>query len=166
MKKVTVKNNAGEDVGNLGPTESPEAWIAGCVASNAWGLPERLVLHKDEPLIGTSEGYDEADVIGEEVREVSPAIEDVYEDASPTEMRLVSIGVPAVTRKYVKLRATYQIEIIDISAEYELAKCIAKRKSEYPTPEEFMNAFFDGGDAALEELRQRRLLVKAEYPKG
>lgn len=64
-----------------------------------------------------------------------------------------------------KLPAEYSIEIIDITAEHALAQCLAKRKAEYPTAEQFLNAFFDGGDAAIEELKAKRLEVKAKYPK-
>ncbi len=63
------------------------------------------------------------------------------------------------------LPAEYTVEITDISAEHALAECISKRKSEYPSAEEFLNAFFDGGEAALAELQAKRLLVKAKYPK-
>jgi hypothetical protein len=31
--------------------------------------------------------------------------------------------------------------------------------------EEFMNAYFDGGEAALTALQAKRLLVKQKYPK-
>jgi hypothetical protein len=63
------------------------------------------------------------------------------------------------------LPAEYTVEITDISAEHALEECISKRKSEYPSAEEFLNAFFDGGEAALAELQAKRLLVKAKYPK-
>jgi hypothetical protein len=63
------------------------------------------------------------------------------------------------------LPAEYTIEITDISSEHALAECISKRKSEYPSAEEFLNAFFDGGETALAELQAKRLLVKAKYPK-
>lgn len=56
-------------------------------------------------------------------------------------------------------------EITDVTLKYELEKIIAARRTEYPGIEEFLNAFFDGGDAAIEELRQKRLAVKAKYPK-
>jgi len=61
--------------------------------------------------------------------------------------------------------AEYTIQIIDISAEAALQKCFDARKSEYPTAEEFLNAFFDGGEQALAELQAKRLAVKAKYPK-
>ena len=40
MKKVTIKNLAGVHTHGAN-FEDPTAWIAECVASNAWGLPER-----------------------------------------------------------------------------------------------------------------------------
>jgi hypothetical protein len=63
------------------------------------------------------------------------------------------------------LPAEYTIEIVDITTEHALRECIANRKMEYPTPEEFMNAFFDGGDEAISELQAKRLAIKAKYPK-
>ena len=60
---------------------------------------------------------------------------------------------------------TLRFEIEDISARIELENIMRTRQALYPSPEEFLNAFFDGGDAAIEELRQKRLAVKAKYPK-
>lgn len=65
----------------------------------------------------------------------------------------------------VMLPAEYTVEIEDITAQYELDQCIAKRKAEYPSAEEFLNAYFDGGQTALDALQQIRMLVKAKYPK-
>ena len=65
----------------------------------------------------------------------------------------------------VILPAEYTISIEDITSEHELQQVIMKRKAAYPSPEEFMNAFFDGGDEAIEELRQKRLQIKQLYPK-
>jgi len=56
-------------------------------------------------------------------------------------------------------------EITDITQEVELNKVLNARRAEYPSVEEFLNAFFDGGAAAIEQLRQKRLAVKAKYPK-
>jgi hypothetical protein len=99
MKKVIIKNLDGVQTHGA-EMEDPTAWVAECVASNAWGLPEE-----------------------------------------------------------------YTVEITDISAEYALAEVIKNRVSEYPSAEEFLNAFFDGGEVALAELQAKRLLVKAKYPK-
>lgn len=59
----------------------------------------------------------------------------------------------------------YTVEIVDVTEEHQLSETIKKRKSEYPSAEDFLNAFFDGGDEALEALRQKRLEIKAKYPK-
>ena len=61
--------------------------------------------------------------------------------------------------------ADYTIEIVDISAEAALQNCLASRKAEYPSAEQFLNAYFDGGEQALAELQAKRLAVKAKYPK-
>jgi len=63
------------------------------------------------------------------------------------------------------LAAEYTIEITDISEEHALKECLSKRKAEYPSAEEFLNAYFDGGEAALAELQVKRLAVKVKYPK-
>jgi len=140
MKKVIVKNLLGIQTHGAEMVD-PEAWIAECVASNVWGLPERWV--------PAQEGIDPADILESEMREVQPAEGEQ----------------PAVMQDWVKLRAEYTVEIVDITAEHALQQALAARKSEYPSAEEFLNAFFDGGDEALEELRQRRLVIKAKYPK-
>ncbi len=156
MKKVIIKNLAGEQTHGAEMLD-PTQWIADCVANNYWGLPERWVSHKDE---GGS--YDEADVIDERMVEVSPAVAEVVNDAN----EVVQEAIPAVMKKEVKLKAEYSVEIVDISAQVALENCMAARKAEYPTPEEFMNAFFDGDvEANLEALRQARLAVKAKYKK-
>jgi hypothetical protein len=98
------------------------------------------VLHKDE--LG-AETYDEADVLEEKVEQDSLGVE----------------------RKYVKLKAEYAIQIEDITEQHSLQQVIAKRKAEYPSAEEFMNAFFDGGDEAIQALLAKRLEIKAKYPK-
>lgn len=56
-------------------------------------------------------------------------------------------------------------EYHEISYKDELEECFYKRKNEYPSPEEFMNAWFDGGTQAIHDLELKRLSVKAKYPK-
>lgn len=67
----------------------------------------------------------------------------------------------------VILPAEYTVEIVDLDQDpaWLLEQCIAKRKAEYPSPEEYMDAFFDGGQAALDALQAQRLAIKAKYPK-
>jgi len=157
MKKVIIKNKLGV-AGWGAEMADPTAWIAECVASDAWGKPERWVLHKDEPV---AEAYDDTDVLEEKLHELTPAIEAVLDDQGVE----VSPAVPAVMQKLVKLRAEYTVIVEDITTQYELDQAIIKRKAEYPTAEEFMNAFFDGGDDAIASLQEKRLLIKQKYPK-
>ena len=61
----------------------------------------------------------------------------------------------------------YVVEYINLEQDYDykLAKCIEARVSEYPSFGDFLNAYFDGGSPALDELREKRLEIKAKYPK-
>jgi hypothetical protein len=179
MKKFIVKNKYG--IIGKAEAEDPTTIISEGIAGNWWGKPERQVLHKDEP---GAEPYDDADVLEEIViedipaippqiiSEAVPAIPAVMDEAGnivqaeiPEVPAVYSEEIPAKTHKEVKLRAEYTIEIIDISAETALAECLAKRKAEYPSAEEFLNAFFDGGEAGLASLHAKRLEIKAKYPK-
>lgn len=56
-------------------------------------------------------------------------------------------------------------EYWDHSYEYDLQVCLNNRKSKYPSAEEFLNAYFDGGQEELNNLELKRLAVKAEFPK-
>ena len=152
MKKVIIKNLAGVQTHGA-QMEDPTAWIAECVAADVWGKKERLI-PQDEP-------HELADVLEEVDVVISPEIAAVMNDAG----EIVQEAIPAVVKKHVKLRAEYTIEIVDVSAEHALAQCIASRKAEYPSPEEFMNAYFDGGPEALGVLMGKRLEIKAKYPK-
>jgi len=109
MKIVTIKDLQAVEIA-CAQLDDPATWVAECVASNAWGKPERIVLHKDEPM---AEPYDEADVLEDIIEEVSPAVEAVMDDQGVE----VSPAIEAVTVKKVKLKAQYTIEIEDITAQ-------------------------------------------------
>jgi hypothetical protein len=162
MKKVTIKNKLGV-AGWGAEMEDPTAWIAECVAGNYWGLPERWVLHKDEPM---AEAYDDADVLEEEMRELTPAVEAVLDDQGVE----VSPAVPAVMQKWVKLKAEYTVSIIDLSQDPEwlLQECHRKRLQEYPSLGEFADAFVkmqNGDPLQMEAYVAACMAVKAKYPK-
>ena len=114
MKKVSIKNKQGV-IGWGAEMLNPTQWISDCIASNAWGKPERWVLHKDEPM---AEAYDEADVLEERIFEDMPAQDAVMDDAGA----IVQEAIPARTHKEVKLRAEYSVEIEDISAKVKQDK--------------------------------------------
>jgi hypothetical protein len=112
--------------------------------SEKWGKPEHWVLHKDEPM---AEAYDEADVLEEEMRDLD-----------------------GVAQKFVKLKAEYSIEIIDLDQdpEYLLQQCHAKRQAEYPSLGEFADAFVkmqNGDSSQMEAYVTACMAVKAKYPK-
>ena len=151
MKKIKVTEKSGASIEYINDGEVLER-----LSQMGHGLPERWVPHKDE---GGS--YDEADVLDERMVEVSPAVAEVVNDAN----EVVQEAIPAVMKKEVKLKAEYSVEIVDISAQVALENCMAARKAEYPTAEEFLNAFFDGGEAGLEALRAKRLAIKQKHPK-
>lgn len=142
MKKITVKTKLCPDgfVEKL-DDQKAELFVAESIQYNSWGKPERWVLHKDEA--ASLESYDDADVLEEEIRDT----------------------LDGVTQKWVKLKAEYEVYVEDITAQHALAEVIAKRVAEYPSAEEFLNAYFDGGQAALDALQAARLAVKAKYPK-
>lgn len=116
---------------------------------------------KPDRWVPASDPHDPADVLETEQREVQPAVPAQLDEQG----NVVVPEVPAVMQEWVKLRAEYTVEIEDITAAHELAQALAARKAEYPSPEEFMNAYFDGGQAALDALQTARLAVKAKYPK-
>jgi hypothetical protein len=137
MKKVIIKNKDGV-IGWGAEMLDPTQWIADCIASNAWGLPERWVLHKDEPM---APAYDEADVLEERIVEDMPAVEavliseaipgspavmdeagNIVQAEIPETPAVYSEAIPARTHKEVKLRAEYTVEIEDISAKVQQDK--------------------------------------------
>lgn len=102
---------------------------------SSFGKPERWIIE-------ASEAYDTSDVLETETREDISGL-----------------------KTWVKLKAEYTIEITDVTFDHALQECIQNRIRAYPSPEEFLNAFFDGPEIALDLLRQRRYEVKAKYPK-
>jgi len=145
MKQVTIKNKAGV-AGWGAQMEDPTAWIAEGIAGTWWGKPELWVLHKDELMAEAS--YDDADVLEEEMRDT----------------------LDGVAQKWVKLKAEYSIEIIDLDQdpEYLLQQCHAKRQAEYPSLGEFADAFVkmqNGDPLQMEAYVAACNAVKAKYPK-
>jgi hypothetical protein len=153
MKRITVKNKNNVVTHSI-ELENHIDWITEAESKNHFGIPERIV----EAIEGT---YDPADVLEEIDELVSPEVLEVLDENG-----VVAIPAsPAIFKKMVKLKAEYAIEIIDITAEHDLQECISKRKAEYPTMEEFLNAYFDGGEVAVQALQAKRLAVKQKYPK-
>lgn len=146
MKRFKITDKSGCKIEYI--TDQTLDWTA-----LGFGKPERWI-PADEP-------YDPADRIASEMREIQPAMAAVIDENGNE----VSPAVAAVVKEFVKLRAEYTVEIEDITAEVKLAEVLAKRKAEYPTIEDFMDAWFDGGQQGLNQLKAKRESVKAKYPK-
>lgn len=56
-------------------------------------------------------------------------------------------------------------EVFDISYDYALNECYQKRLAEYPTIQEFLDAYLDGNKSDMDALRAKRLEIKVKYPK-
>lgn len=133
-------------------------WIADCIASNAWGKPERWVLHKDEPM---AEAYDEADVLEERIVEDMPAMDAVMDDAGA----IVQEAIPARTHKEVKLRAEYTVEIEDISAMVELQKLSTEALRYLESTDWMIIREIDAGIPCPAEVKQARAEARTKVVK-
>lgn len=87
MKKIKVTEKSGASIEYRGDESLLQR-----LTELGHGLPERWVLHKDEPM---AQAYDDADVLEEEMRD----------------------GSEGVSQKWVKLKAEYTVEVTDISAQ-------------------------------------------------
>lgn len=156
MKKIVIKrkNEVVAGAEKLDPTD----WIADCIASNVWGLPERWIL--------ASQPHDPSDVIESEVREITPAVEATVDEQGNE----LSPATDAITEEWVKLRAEYTVSVIDLKedAEWLLQECHRKRLMEYPSLGEFADAFVklhSGDSSQMDEYVAKCLAVKEKNPK-
>lgn len=149
MKKIKVTEKSGASIEYINDGE-----VLNRLHLMGHGLPKRIV----DDVEGS---YNPADVLENIEIVVAEAVPAVLDEQG----NVVTEEVPAVIKKQVKLKPEYTIEIVDISQEHALKECIANRKAEYPTMEEFLNAYFDGGEVAVQELQAKRIAVKAKYPK-
>jgi hypothetical protein len=120
-----------------------------------FGLPERWVLHKDEPM---AEAYDDADVLEEELREASPAVDAVLDEQGVE----VSPAVPAVMQKWVKLKAQYNIEIEDIAAQVAQEAINAEALAYLASTDWLVIREVDAGVACPEDIKQKRAEARAK----
>lgn len=176
MKKVTIVRKNGSTAG--AEMLDPTAWIAECVASNAWGLPERWVLHKDEPM---AQAYDEADVLEERTVEDMPAVEavliskavpaipavmddagNIVEAEIPEVPAVYSEAIPAKTHKEVKLRAEYSVEIEDISAKVQQDKDNAEALSYLAETDWMIIREVDAGIPCPVDVKAKRAQARAK----
>ena len=106
-----------------------------------------------------------------EATETEPAIEAIPEQLEVSHIEIIDqtqgpdadleLWLSGNLHKYAKGTVA---EYYDISHEFELAECLAKRASEYPQLGDFLNAWFDD-QSKLADLAALRLEIKAKYPK-
>ena len=180
MKKVIIKNKQGV-MGWGAEMLDPTQWIADCVAGNVWGLPERWVLHKDEPM---APAYDEADVLEERIVEDMPAVEavliseaipgspavmdeagNIVQSEIPETPAVYSEAIPARTHKEVKLRAEYSVEIEDISANVQQDKDNAEALAYLASTDWMVLRSIDNGIPYPEEIKAERAAARARIVK-
>jgi len=170
MKKVVITRKNG----SLSGAEmlDPQAWIADGIAGNWWGKPERWVLHKDEPM---AEAYDEADVLEERIVEDMPAVDPVLISeaipGSPAVMdeagnivqdeiletpAVYSEAIPARTHREVKLRAEYEISVVDITEAVALEKLSTEALRYLESTDWYIIRELDAGVPCPVEVKQAR----------
>ena len=157
MKKIKVTSLKTLEVWG-GQIEDPTAWISECVAVNAWGKPERWVVHKDEPM---AEAYDDADVLEEEMREISPAVDAVLDEQGVE----VSPAVPAVMQKWVKLKAQYTVEVTDISAQVAQEAINAEALAYLASTDWLVIREVDAGTECPADIKAERAAARARIIK-
>lgn len=171
MKQIKIfKNGIITNKSKFETQAEADNWLASHVAKNTFGLPERLVPQAD----CTEEQLASALELIPEVNQIIPAqdaIELLDENGQSFDPPQFSEAIPerveVISPAMARLPAEYTIEIenLEENPQWLLEQAIQKRRLEYPSAEEFLNAFFDGGDEALEALKNKRLEIKAKYPK-
>ena len=138
MKKIKILKDG--QIFRTNELEESDSWGSKGVANNWWGLPERWVLHKDEP---ESVPYDGADVLEEKTEQDNSGV-DV---------------------KMVKLKAEYTIEIEDITAQVEQEKVNAEALAYLASTDWMVIREMDQGTACPAEVKQARAEARARIVK-
>jgi hypothetical protein len=179
MKRVNIIQSNGQHTFN--ELLDPSQWIADCIASNAWGKPERWVLHNDEPM---AEAYDEADVLEERIVEDMPAVDpvliseaipgspavmdeagNIVQAEIPETPAVYSEAIPARTHKEVKIRAEYVVEISDITQMLELQKLSTEALRYLESTDWMVLRSIDTGIPYPEEIKQARAEARTKVVK-
>ena len=156
MKLIRIFNKQNKIISDKNIYKNPTEFIDFNVSINAWGKPERWII-KD------SEIYEESDVIQTE--------EKVFEYI---EYELNELGHTIEVKKerietWVKLRADYTIEVVDLEQDYDwlLSEVHRKRVAEYPPLTELGDALYwkeQGDDSKYVSYMNKCEQVKKKYP--
>lgn len=171
MKRVKIIQHNGQPT--YSEQEDPTQWIADCIASNAWGKPERSV--------PASADFDEADVVerydhvvtpavpAELISEAIPGTPAVMDDAGnivqeeiPAVPAVYSEEIPAVTVPMVKLRAEYTIEIEDIADKVAQEKTNAEALAYLASTDWMVIREIDAGIVCPEDVKLARAEARSK----
>ena len=133
MKKIKVTEKSGASIEYRGDES-----LLPRITELGHGLPERWVLHKDEPMAEAS--YDDADVIEEEMRDT----------------------LDGVAQKWVKLKAEYTVEIEDITAQVAQDAINAEALAYLASTDWLVIREVDAGVACPAEIKTLRAEARAK----
>ena len=153
MKNIKIFNkyNIQTFEANLEESEIP-SWLE--LIGDTKGKPERWILEN-------SESYDQSDILETEERFFNTGVINQNEDGTFTSEK--------TCETWVKLRADYTIEIIDLESDYDwlLSECHRKRVAEYPPITELGDALYwkeQGNDSKYISYMNKCDEVKKKYP--
>ena len=115
-------------------------------------------LGKPERVVPISADYDPDDVIEEFDHVVSPAVDEVENEAG----EVVQEAIPAVTVKMVKLKAEYTVEIIDITAQAEQEKINAEALAYLASTDWMVIREMDSGLPCPADVKTARAAARAK----
>ena len=155
MKEIRIYNKQGNQTfgANLDESEVP-SWLE--LIGDAKGKPERWALVDSEP-------YEQSDVLEIEERTFS------YVDYELNELGHTIEVTKERIETWVKLKAEYTVEVVDLESDYDwlLSECHRKRVAEYPPITELGDALYwkeQGDDSKYEKYIQKCDEVKKKYP--
>lgn len=155
MKEIKIYNKQNLQIFGATLQENEiDSWLE--VIGKAKGLPERWIL-------ADSESYEESDVLESEERVFSYTDYEVNELGHTVEVQKDKVET------WVKLKADYTIEIIDLDTNYNwlLSECHRKRQAEYPPISELGDALYwkeNGNESKYIEYIGKCDAVKKKYP--
>lgn len=165
------------------PGSDAQSWVDQMIQAQAFGKPERWVLHKDE--LG-AEAYDDADVLEEKTEEVQPPVDAVVElveaaveakeaildedgnileeaiEAKEAVYREISPAQAAITRKLVKLKSEFTVEIEDITEKVAQEKINSESLSYLASTDWYIIREIDSGTPCPEEIKQLRAEARSK----
>jgi hypothetical protein len=173
MKNIKIYNKQNQLISDGNKYENENDFLDYVISSNYFGKPERWVLAKElmengnpnepEHWMWHSEYYEGSDVLQTEERTISFIVNEVNELGETVEVQKDKVET------WVKLKADYTIEIIDLDQDYDwlLSECHTKRRNEYPPITELGDALYwkeQGNDSKYIEYINKCDIVKKKYP--